>query len=74
MRREPTEEEIAARAHQLYEQRGRVDGHAMEDWLAAESEIEGMAMSPVSREARGTDDVVDKPATRKSSSVKRIRQ
>jgi DUF2934 family protein len=30
---------IAQRAFQLYEQRGREDGHDVEDWLEAEEEI-----------------------------------
>lgn len=35
----PSEEEIAVRAHQLYEQRGSEAGHEMEDWLQAEREL-----------------------------------
>ncbi len=31
---------ISARARQLYEQRGSVAGHELEDWLQAESEID----------------------------------
>jgi Protein of unknown function (DUF2934) len=34
-----TEEAVRERACELYEQRGRQDGHALDDWLAAESEI-----------------------------------
>jgi hypothetical protein len=30
---------IARRARELWEQRGRVDGHAQEDWLQAEAEL-----------------------------------
>jgi hypothetical protein len=30
---------IARRARELWEQRGRVDGHAEEDWLQAEAEV-----------------------------------
>lgn len=33
------EEQIRQRAYELYEQRGRYDGFANEDWLQAESEI-----------------------------------
>ena len=33
------EHQISLRAHELYEARGREDGHAMEDWLRAEEEI-----------------------------------
>lgn len=32
---------IAARAHQLYEQRGCLDGYHLRDWLEAEREILG---------------------------------
>ena len=35
----PTHQEIAARAYQLYIERGRVDGHAVDDWLQAEYEL-----------------------------------
>ena len=30
---------IALKAYQLYEQRGREEGHALEDWLKAEAMI-----------------------------------
>jgi hypothetical protein len=36
---ESTEEQIRRRAHELYEARGRGDGHDVEDWLEAEAEI-----------------------------------
>ena len=32
-------EKIRLRAYQLYEQRGRVEGREVEDWLKAESEV-----------------------------------
>jgi len=32
-------EEIRRRAHELYEERGREDGHDLDDWLRAEAEI-----------------------------------
>jgi Ala-tRNA(Pro) deacylase len=32
-------EAVARRAYELYAQRGREDGHALEDWLAAEAEV-----------------------------------
>ena len=35
------EENVRARAYELYEVRGRVDGHAEEDWLQAEGEAAG---------------------------------
>ena len=36
---DPLEAEIRARAHQLYEQRGKEAGHELEDWLQAETEL-----------------------------------
>ena len=35
-----TEEAIRERAYELYEQRGRLDGHALDDWLIAEAEMQ----------------------------------
>ncbi len=35
----PTHQEIAARAYQIYLERGRVNGHDMDDWLQAEYEL-----------------------------------
>lgn len=34
-------EQIRQRAHELYEARGREEGHDLEDWLQAEAEILG---------------------------------
>jgi hypothetical protein len=34
-----SEEAIRQKAYDLYEQRGREEGHAMEDWLTAEAQI-----------------------------------
>jgi hypothetical protein len=39
--------QIARRAYELYETRGREDGHDMEDWLRAEEEITGRAAKAV---------------------------
>ena len=36
---EPTHEDIAARAYELYLARGSVDGYSEEDWLLAEAEL-----------------------------------
>jgi len=38
---ENLEEQIRLRAYELYEARGRGDGHDVEDWLEAEAEITG---------------------------------
>ena len=37
----PIEQQIQQRAYELYEQRGRTDGHDWDDWLQAECEIKG---------------------------------
>jgi uncharacterized protein HemX len=36
------EQQIRNRAYQLYEERGREDGHEVEDWLRAEAEVSRM--------------------------------
>jgi hypothetical protein len=38
-RTSPTRDEIAQLAFSLYEERGRQDGHHVEDWLRAEQEL-----------------------------------
>jgi hypothetical protein len=35
----PSDDEIAARAYELYLQRGSVPGHETDDWLQAEAEL-----------------------------------
>jgi hypothetical protein len=45
---EQIRDQIRQRAYQLYEQRGREDGHDLEDWFTAESEtaqVEGQKMA-----------------------------
>ena len=41
------DEEIRRRAYELYEERGRGDGHEIEDWLHAEAEINKMKEIPI---------------------------
>ena len=36
------EQQIRSRAYQLYEARGREDGHAVDDWLRAEQQLWGL--------------------------------
>ena len=45
-------ERIRQRAHELYEQRGRVDGFALDDWLQAETEILGAQKQQKARAAK----------------------
>ena len=35
------DERIRRRAYALYEERGRTDGHEIDDWLQAEAEVGG---------------------------------
>ena len=37
--RQPSPEQIAARAYQIFLERGRLPGHDMDDWLQAEYEL-----------------------------------
>jgi len=37
----PIEQQIQKRAYELYEQRGKTDGHDLDDWLQAEREVKG---------------------------------
>ena len=41
------DEEIRRRAYELYETRGREDGHDVDDWLRAEAEVTGSAVKTV---------------------------
>jgi hypothetical protein len=60
-RPEPTNEDIAARAYELYEERGSEDGHALRDWLDAEAELKGEIPSPdeASADATSQDPVTE---------------
>jgi hypothetical protein len=40
-----TEDDIARRAFELYCERGRTDGHDVDDWLNAERELKDVASS-----------------------------
>jgi hypothetical protein len=48
------EELIRNRAYQLYEQRSRVDGFALDDWLQAEREILEAQNQGKAKAARGS--------------------
>jgi len=38
------EQQVRIRAYEIYERRGREDGHALEDWLQAQSELPGRSV------------------------------
>ena len=47
------ERKVRSRAKQLYETRGEVDGHALQDWVQAESEVlENSILAPLYRRRR----------------------
>ena len=41
------EHQIRLRAYELYEKRGREDGHELEDWLRAEEELAEKKVLPI---------------------------
>jgi hypothetical protein len=43
----PYNQQIRVRAYELFEQRGREEGHDLDDWLQAESEISMPARSEI---------------------------
>lgn len=47
------ERKVRQRAQQLYETRGQVEGHALQDWVQAESELlENRILAPLYRRLR----------------------
>lgn len=52
---EPTHDDIARRAHQLYEARGGEHGRDLEDWYQAERELRQMALGGVLDRILGTE-------------------
>jgi hypothetical protein len=48
------EERIRQRAHELYEQRGKVKGFALDDWLQSEAEIQGGQKLQKAKAAKGS--------------------
>lgn len=48
------ERKVRSRARQLYETRGQQEGHALQDWVQAESEVLGKSiLAPLYRRLRG---------------------
>lgn len=47
--------EVASVAHELYEKRGRVHGHDMEDWLKAEMIVKKRYENEMGLEAKNSD-------------------
>jgi hypothetical protein len=40
------DERIRQRAYEIYEERGREDNYALDDWLEAKAEVLGLARGP----------------------------
>ncbi len=56
---ELVERKIRTHARRLYQDRGQVDGHALQDWVQAESEVLGNSiLAPLYRKIR-----VENPAS-----------
>ena len=56
------ERKVRSRAKQLYQTRGEVEGHALQDWVQAESEVLGSSVvAPLYRrlrtESQGSEEV-----------------
>ena len=66
----PTHQEVAARAYQLYLERGRVEGHEIDDWLQAEYEVMQL---PVRKLAELELQTIPRDKTRKKSIVDLVR-
>ncbi len=49
------EDQIRERAYELYESRGREDGHDLEDWLRAEEEIAREKVRSIAARSRPAD-------------------
>jgi hypothetical protein len=49
---QPTHEEIARRAYQIYQERGGVPGNEFEDWTRAERELAENGVKPRRRVAK----------------------
>ena len=66
----PKTEQIAARAYQLYLERGRADGYDVDDWLQAEYELMQL---PVRKIAEMAPPSVERGRTRSKSIIDLVR-
>ncbi|HXX02328.1 MAG TPA: DUF2934 domain-containing protein [Candidatus Acidoferrales bacterium] len=69
MMAELLERKIRLHAQQLYEQRGKADGMALQDWVQAESEVLGTSiMAPFYRKLRLQENPENAPSSLPESS------
>ena len=66
----PKAEQIAARAYQLYLERGRTDGYDVDDWLQAEYELMQL---PVRKLAEMTPPIGGRGKSRTKSIIELVR-
>jgi hypothetical protein len=71
--RRPTHPEIAARAYQLFVERGRQDGHEVDDWLQAEYELMQLPVHKLAELEPIPDVKTSRHASRKQSIVEVVR-
>ncbi|MGO9083889.1 MAG: DUF2934 domain-containing protein [Candidatus Sulfotelmatobacter sp.] len=58
------ERKVRSRAEQLYNQRGKEEGQALEDWVQAESEVVGKSiLAPLYHRMRNANPDAPEPAT-----------
>jgi hypothetical protein len=69
----PTHPEIAARAYQLFVERGRQNGHEMDDWLQAEYELMQLPVHKLAELEPTPAVATSKHAPRKQSIVEVVR-
>jgi hypothetical protein len=66
----PNREQIELRAYEIYEERGREDGHALEHWVAAEQEVssqQSAAPKPGHESGRRVAQAMQKPAAARTN-------
>ena len=68
------ERKVRSRAKQIYQTRGEVEGHALQDWFQAEAEVVGTSvLAPLYRrlrtESQGADEVETSELAAQSSSA-----
>ena len=73
IREEVTHDEIARRAHELWEQNGRPEGRSEEHWLAAERQLRGSSWTGSSggNDARAEARAIKASADRRANASRR---
>ena len=62
----PTHEQIARRAYQLFEQSGRIPGRDLENWLAAETQLNGSHKNGAATQAASATKAPARPASQET--------